>query len=739
MRRKASWAAVGMVPTLIAANYMPRFVLYTFCLVLAVALAIVGWFRYHGKLIKTFFLLASAVIAAGMFLVQYEIYNHPISLYESQKITAELVFVENNSGYWTAKVEKASCNGTPVRLYGETHIPAYGYNVKPYDIADVEFTLQRSENSMNGSFVADSVNILRVRPPEHKKLMQYLSEFREDVITLLQVRIGGEEGLLAASILTGEAEDLPTDTQLNFSRTGLTHITAVSGLHLSVLSVMLSWLMSKMNANWKVVSIVSLLFVGLVVVLAGFSMSVLRAAIMSGVLLIGHLGDREADPLNSLGLALILIGLIFPFQVVKPSYLLSGAATLGILVLSPVLEQFVLSRTVLSLRQRKQLSLICVSVSSAIFTAPILIFYFGEISVLSVPAMSIVNYPVMAVLIGSAIFCCLYWVPFVGDFIGFFVRIAAKLVLEPVEMLANFDQASISVRSLPMILLFAIGLLIAILWFMLRKRTKLRRVLASGLAGVMMILACVTPWYSLLFTRQTAINTGSSASNIYINYGKAIVVDCSDRYLANEIREQIYKHGINKIDLLMVTNLDEDVSGGVPTLLSYISAKKIIVPRSNLFHESYRKIIEAAQRTGGEVIPIADDYSLSVDKIRLDLYVLEEDQNGYFVKITDGEDSVGVCASVNDKIIIQCLRYPLGEFYVDTLVIGVKSAKGSVNSKLMYITKPDFVCVSSSRRDLTWNEKMDVEAANSKLIELNWSQQQMMYDYRKEKLWIYRN
>ncbi len=738
MLRKGAWAAVGMIPTLIAANYMPRFVLYTFCAILLLALGVVGWFRYRQKLIKTFFVLTSAVIAAGTFLIQYEIYNHPISLYESQKITAQVVFLENHSGYWTAKVNRASCNGQAFQLYGETYIPAYGHNVKPYDLADIEFTLHRAENGKTGTFVADSVKILSVREPDHKTLMHHLSDFREDVIMLLQVRIGGEEGLFAASVLTGESDDLPMAMQMNFSRTGLSHIMAVSGLHLSVLNAMISYLLSKVKANWKIVTIVSLLFVGLVVVLAGFSVSVLRAAIMSVILLLGHLGDKEADSINSLGLALIVIGLIFPFQVVKPSYLLSGAATLGILVLSPILEQFVLCRKVLSKQQRKNLSLTCVSVSSAIFTAPILIFFFGELSVLSVPAMSIVNYPVVTVLMGTALFCCLYWIPFLGDFVGFLVRIAVKFVLDMVEMLADFDQAVIPVRSLPMILLFVIGMLAVVLWVVLHKKVKLRKIVAFGLMGIMLVLACITPWYPLLFTQQTAISEGYSASNVYINYGKSIVVDCASRYQANAIAQQVYRFGLNKIDVLVITDLDDDVSGGVPALLTYISVNKIVIPHSTLTHESYRKIIESAQKTDAQIVQIKKDYRLSVEQIRLNLYAIDEECS-YFVKIIDGKESVGVCASVNDQIITQCLRYPIGELHVNTLVIGSKSSKGAVNAKLMYVIRPHVVCVSSDRRDLTWDEKADIEGANVKLVELNSTYRKMMYDYRKGKLWIYQN
>lgn len=735
MRRKAAWAAVGIVPTLIAANYMPRFVLYTCFIVLALGMIVVGWFRYRNKLKKTFFMLTAIAIAMGMFLVRYEYYNYPIMQYKEQKVTAQVVLLENHSGYWRAKAERAYCDGKTIPLRGETYLPVYNETVKPYDIAEVDFTLRYPKNGEKDTFCAENVTVLRVWEPDRKRLPQYLDEFREGVILTLQVGIGGEEGLFAASVLTGESGDLPFNTQLNFSRTGLSHVMAVSGLHLSVLTAMVAWLMEKMRANWKVVTIASLLFVGLIVILAGFSTSVLRSAIMSGVLLMGRLGDREADSINSLGLAMVLIGLMFPFKVIDSGYLLSGAATLGILVLSPVLEQFVLCRLVLSRWQRRNLSFICVSVSSAIFTAPILVCCFGEMSLLSVPLMSIVHYPVVCVLIGSALYCCLYWIPIFGNFIGFLTRIAAQLVLEPVEIFSGFDQASVPVRSLPMILLFAIVICICIFAVVWKEKKKVRRILA----GIILILICLTPFYPLRFRQHAIISEGYSASNVYMSHGKSIVVDCAAKYQANAIQQQLYKYGVSSIDMVVISDLDPDISGGIPELLLYISAKTVVLPRSTLFHEPFRRIMEAAQAAGAEIIMVDKPTQLAVDTILLDLYILDEQEGNFFVTLTDEEKSIGICAAITESTYAQSLYYPLGEWYVDTLSIGDKSGSGAVNAELMYVTQPRTVYVSSIRRSLSLDEKMAISLADATGIELTSGDKKVIYDYRKEKLWIYRN
>jgi hypothetical protein len=78
----------------------------------------------------------------------------------------------------------------------------------------------------------------------------------------------------------------------------------------------------------------------------------------------------------------------------------------------------------------------------------------------------------------------------------------------------------------------------------------------------------------------------------------------------------------------------------------------------------------------------------------------------------------------------------MGEWDVDTLLVGAKAVKGSVNGKLMYITKPDMLVFSSGRRLLTLDERMDIIGADADLRELSLARPKLTYDYRKEKLWI---
>ncbi len=695
MLRKAAWAAAGIIPTLIAANLMPRFVLYGFSAAIFLATFILFFFRRKGKFIRTFFLLGAASLGICSFLIYYQMTNPALHLHDQQAIQAEVVFVDGESGHWLAQIKDATSDGVPVKIRSTIQISAYDHSIEKYDQGTIEFTVVADPDT--GQYIPSNVKVLRVSHPLTKSLSQRLDEFRQQVVTLLQVHIGGEEGTLAAAFLTGDKTDLSLQTSMKFNRAGLTHVMAVSGLHLSILIGMISYLLSRIDVNCKLISAISLLFVGLVIVLGGFSTSVLRAGIMSAVMFIGHLINRRSDPINSLGLALVIIALIFPGDVVTPSYLLSGAATAGILILTPILDDKLFGRLIVTRAQRQQLSLISVSLGSSIVTAPILIIFFREFSILSVPAMSLVNYPVTAVLIGSVLLCCLSWIPFLGDYIAFIIRLIAQLILDIVELLAQFEQATISFHGTPMIVFAVLCLLLALSVWLLRKKIRVRRLVAMCLLLFMVLSLAGATMYHYTFSKLIVLSQGSGSCSIYIDDGQSIVVDCANAALANDAQDILKQHGFDRIDLLLVTGLDARLIRGVPTLLTYIPAKQVVISGNDRYNEYFSRVADAANAVGADVELFSKDTVISMESHTVELYDLGDHDNNFSIIV---DNSIGFFPALDDKIIAKCVFLPHGKLHIDTLITGTCAEKGSIKSTFLYATKPQTViALVSARRE----------------------------------------
>lgn len=216
----------------------------------------------------------------------------------------------------------------------------------------------------------------------------------------------GEKGFLKA-LLLGRKKEMSLRRREALSDAGLSHIVAVSGLHISVFIAFISKLFSFVR-NRFVRNITFILAVFLLAAVCGFTASVVRASLMSSLAFSGNLLRRKTDNLNNLGFAALVIATADPFSVVSASFLLSFGATLGIILLSEKLsvlastEFFRLTRHYPNRVFRFFSGLFCTSLSAFFFTFPLLYIFFGEQSFVSILS-NLVCLPLVSVLYPCAV------------------------------------------------------------------------------------------------------------------------------------------------------------------------------------------------------------------------------------------------------------------------------------------------------------------------------------------------
>ena len=156
--------------------------------------------------------------------------------------------------------------------------------------------------------------------------------------------IGGASGALIPGLVIGDTSLQELEFTTDMRRVGLSHLTAVSGANFAIIAAFLLWL-----SQWFFKRVRSRLILTSGV-LIGFiflvrpSPSVLRASVMSAVILIARARGVKADSIPSLGLAIAFLILMDPFQAIDPGFALSVAATAGILILAPKIEEFIVDR-----------------------------------------------------------------------------------------------------------------------------------------------------------------------------------------------------------------------------------------------------------------------------------------------------------------------------------------------------------------------------------------------------------
>lgn len=121
-------------------------------------------------------------------------------------------------------------------------------------------------------------------------------------------------------------------------RSGLTHLTAVSGANFAIISSFLLWLMQfpikKVRIRLIVTSIALIAFIGLV----RPSPSVLRAAAMAAVVIFAKSHRQRSDSIPSLGFAIAIVVIADPWQSRDPGFALSVLATAGLLLIAPKIK-----------------------------------------------------------------------------------------------------------------------------------------------------------------------------------------------------------------------------------------------------------------------------------------------------------------------------------------------------------------------------------------------------------------
>ena len=168
-------------------------------------------------------------------------------------------------------------------------------------------------------------------------LLAAIYHLRERSLLVARQIFPEPESALLRGILLGEASGISGDLKRAYALTGTAHIIAISGFNMAVLAGLITRLFTRKLGTWRggALAILTLAFY---TVLVGGSASVLRAALMGSLGILGASINRRGSGLNSLGLVVCLMLLFNPHLPWDVGFQLSAAATLGILLFSAPMQ-----------------------------------------------------------------------------------------------------------------------------------------------------------------------------------------------------------------------------------------------------------------------------------------------------------------------------------------------------------------------------------------------------------------
>ncbi len=248
--------------------------------------------------------------------------------------------------------------------------------------------------------------------------------------------IHDQRSLAIVSALTlGYRDQLDEEIREKFTGAGISHIMAVSGLHVGIITIMISGLLKLLQIRSRFLSlIIVIISVWTFALISGMSPSVSRASLMFTFIFTGKYIYRHVNPINSLLASAFILLVINPFILFSISFQLSYSAVLTILLFFKKADSLI---NFSGLLLRKLWSLISVTLLAQAGTLPFVLYYFKSIPLLSV-FTNILAIPLAFLIIITGIL--LLTIPsslIISDILVYLVTLETKLLYSIADWISS--------------------------------------------------------------------------------------------------------------------------------------------------------------------------------------------------------------------------------------------------------------------------------------------------------------
>ena len=520
----------------------------------------------------------------------------------------------------------------------------------------------------------------------------------EQVRALLDRSVPADAAPFLKAVLTGDRGGLDFAAERDLTVAGLSHVVAVSGMHVSLLVGALYLVMGRARRAAAAIGIPLVLSFML---LTGLSPSVVRAGIMLSLLLLAPLLHRESDPPTALSAAALLILLFNPYTVANVGFQLSFLAVAGLLLLTGPLYRHLRSRKLFAAvltrsetglsRWRKLahrlarrfvnglLQILCATVGALSLTVPVTCIVFG----------SLPTYALLSNLLALwAVSLCF----------GLGLGTAALAAVWPAAGKLLGSIAAWPVRYL--LLVFAYAVLLTVV--LLRKRWY-----GTGLLCVLAALALTVGLQHFRAARAdwtaAVLDVGQGQCVCICCGGRTAVIDCggSDGDKAGaHAADYLRQSGVRTVDALILSHYHTDHVGGVAELLREIDVRTVYLPAVCFAPEKREALEAAASAHGAAVIPVSADLCLPFGSGSLQLFAPVGAEN-------DNDGSVSVLFSERDYDMLvtgdldQAGEHRLLAAHdlpdIEAFVAGHHGAESSSGMELLKTLHPETVLISVGR------------------------------------------
>ena len=447
-------------------------------------------------------------------------------------------------------------------------------------------------------------------------------EINTKISELLPERLAG----FVSAVLIGDKTDFNSEDNDNFAAIGLSHVVAVSGMHLAFLSGFLFFIFGKRKTSILIIPV--LLLFTLVV---GAPPSVVRALIMHSILILAPVLKGEADSVNSLSIALVFLLILNPYSIMDIGLQLSFLAALGIIVLggrinNRIQRPFKSKNKFIKAIVRFFASAFSASIAAIIFTTPVIAWNFGTVSVIA-PISNILLLWAVNVIFIASIFVVIF---------AFVYMPLAEVIVVPITYLAGYIlDASGYIAEIPFsnVYIENIAHMVVLVFFYLALflyvKDPERKVIVPLICFLAIVgLTVAVSGYSEVTEHHAGIrfavlDVGQGSAMMADYNGSVVLVDCGGNRGKNAgdiALEHLSKIEDDTIDALVITHFDADHVNGVVRLIESGKISEIYLPSVQEKSDQEEVIVEAAKKKGTKLYYITKERHISKNGLDFTLY-----------------------------------------------------------------------------------------------------------------------
>ena len=470
----------------------------------------------------------------------------------------------------------------------------------------------------------DCEKVLEVKKDDKEGFVDKLRKLNKKVSKNVKYIFTRNSAILLNGFITGEKSNDEVFDRVMVN-TGLSHIVAVSGMHFSILIMLLGTILKRFGIDRRIVSLISIVFSFVFAMFVGLSASVLRALIMIVVLSFADLisVERKSD-IRLVLLTAILLIIYNPYIIYDVGFVLSFTSVSGIILFNDrIYNKFIKLPSVLN-------GIISVSLSSVIITFPFSIFYFGGFSLIFLLANLFIT-PFVTFYTAYGIIVVI--ISFISMGLAEIIAIPLEFMLDKTYHFAYFlseiPHSYVKVREIEkhMILVYYLGIYL----FFESKRRIVKHII-SGILLFLVIVSLIINLNSYIFKSADIYALGEKDSGkVMISYmDKNCFIDMSTSDGDTYIRRFIESKTGNKLDFLLISSLSNiDMAEELNGLYD-----RIYYPENILKVKKAKDILD---NVSGEKIPLNDENCINLYNLELK-FVVDKGYNIKRVTITkDGE------------------------------------------------------------------------------------------------------